>query len=42
MSDWLDQVETDSGGGGAVSYPFSDEYMKYDYTRHRYVLTEKR
>ena len=41
MSDWLDQVETDSGGGGAVSYPFSDEYMKYDYTRHRYVLTEK-
>ena len=24
-----------------MTYPYNDEYMTYDYTRHRYVLTEK-
>ena len=38
MSDWLDQVETDSGGGG-ITYPLTDDLMKYDKVRHRYVLT---
>ena len=38
MSDWLDQVETDSGGEG-LTYPLTDDLMKYDKVRHRYVLT---
>lgn len=38
MSDWLDQVETDSGGVG-LTYPLTDDLMKYDKVRHRYVLT---
>lgn len=37
MSDWLDQV--DGSSGGAVSYPLTDDTMKYDKIRHRYVLT---
>lgn len=37
MSDWLDQV--DGSSGGAVSYPLTDDTMKYDKVRHRYVLT---
>ena len=37
MSDWLDQV--DGSSGGAVSYPLTDNTMKYDKIRHRYVLT---
>ena len=24
-----------------ISYPFTDEYLNYDYNTHRYVLTEK-
>ena len=34
MSDWLDQVDGGSGG-----YPLTDDLMKYDKVRHKYVLT---
>jgi hypothetical protein len=37
MSDWLDQV--DGGSGGVLSYPLTDNKMRYDNIRHRYVLT---
>jgi hypothetical protein len=37
MSDWLDQV--DGGSGGELTYPLTDDLMKYDKVRHRYVLT---
>ena len=36
MSDWLDQVD---GGSGGITYPLTDDLMKYDKIRHRYVLT---
>ena len=38
MSDWLDQV--DGGSGGGMSYPLTDNQMKYDKVRHKYVLTQ--
>lgn len=37
MSDWLDQV--DGGSGGELTYPLTDNQMKYDKVRHKYVLT---
>ena len=39
MSDWLDQV--DGGSGGELTYPLTDDLMKYDKIRHRYVLTRR-
>lgn len=24
-----------------ITYPYNDDYMVYDYTKHRYILTEK-
>ena len=37
MSDWIDQV--DGGSGGGMTYPLTDNQMKYDKVRHKYVLT---
>ena len=37
MSDWLDQV--DGGSGRVLTYPLTDNQMRYDNVRHRYVLT---
>lgn len=39
--DWIEQSEIDGESGAGVKYPLSDEYMKYDYMRHRYILSEK-
>ncbi len=39
--DWIEQSEIIEENSADITYPFSDEYMKYDYTRHRYILTEK-
>ena len=37
MSDWLNPV--DGGSGGELTYPLTDQQMRYDDVRHRYVLT---
>jgi hypothetical protein len=37
MSDWLNPV--DGGSGGELTYPLTDQQMRYDDVRHRYILT---
>ena len=37
MSDWLNPV--DGGSGGVLTYPLTDQQMRYDDVRHRYVFS---
>ena len=41
MADWLEQIDNSPPNDTVITYPFSDELMRYDKVRHRYILTEK-